>query len=102
MVFWVRKNCAHSSIIVSQFLVKKTVTVINHPYSLDLATANYGLFPRVKAPMKGQRFELIEDIQNNVTRHLRNILGTEFSKMFEHLYDRSKLCVTSGEDYIEN
>ena len=88
---------AHSSIIVSQFLAEKRITVINHPpYSPDLP------IPKVKPRMKEKRFESAEEIQNNVTRHLRNIPEADFSKMMIDLYDRSKLCISWEGDYVEN
>ncbi|XP_043285125.1 histone-lysine N-methyltransferase SETMAR-like [Venturia canescens] len=55
---------SHSSILVSEFLTKKSVTVIRHPpYSPDLAPADFFLFPKIKIAMKGERFQDVEAIK---------------------------------------
>ena len=48
---------AHSAIPVRQFLAQKMVAVLDHPpYSPDLASANFFLFPHLMATIKGARF----------------------------------------------
>jgi histone-lysine N-methyltransferase SETMAR len=64
---------SHNATIVKQFLSKKSVTVLYHPpYSPDLATSDYFLFPKVEFNLKGRRFDAISDIQNNVTSELKS------------------------------
>ena len=40
------------------------------PYSPDLATCDFWLFPKLKSPLKGKRFQTADEIQENMTRHL--------------------------------
>ena len=45
---------AHSAIRVRQFLAQMMVAVLDHPpYTPDLAPADFFLFPRLKAAIKG-------------------------------------------------
>jgi transposase len=41
------------------------------PYSPDLASSNFRLFPKVKKHLRGQRFHPNEDVQNEVKKWLR-------------------------------
>ena len=55
---------AHTSILVRKFLPeKKTVIMPQSPYSPDLVTADFLLFPNLKTPMKGKHFATIEVIK---------------------------------------
>ncbi|PNF29733.1 hypothetical protein B7P43_G11195 [Cryptotermes secundus] len=48
--------------------VRKGITVLDHPpYSPDLATGDFWLFPKVKLAMKGDRHDTIQDIQREST-----------------------------------
>lgn len=49
---------SHNQTIVKQFLAKKSFTVpYHHPYSPDMAPADYVLFPKVKSNLMGRRFD---------------------------------------------
>lgn len=85
-----RKNApTHSSLIVTKFLVQKSVAVINHPcYSSDLVSANFFLFPKLKKAFKRTCFENLKFIKNNLTEVLKAILNKEYSRTFQRLYER--------------
>jgi hypothetical protein len=54
---------AHTSLVVRQFLTSKNITVIpHHPYSPDLAPCDFFLFPKMKLPLKGRRFDTTEEL----------------------------------------
>ena len=54
----------HASLIVQQFLASMKTTVIPHPpYSLDLTTCSFFLFPNIILKLKGWSFDSIEEIQ---------------------------------------
>ena len=56
--------------IGKQFLAQRKVTVLDHhPYSPDLAPADYVLFPKVKSHLKGRLFDSISDIQKPLKVH---------------------------------
>ncbi|XP_067930695.1 protein GVQW3-like [Watersipora subatra] len=70
---------AHTSLMVRQYLAKNEVSVLNHPsYSPDLAPCDFYLFPKIKLTMKGERFDDIPPIQENVTRQLRCLTESDF------------------------
>jgi hypothetical protein len=61
------KTPANFSLRVSQFLVGKFISAMDHlPYTPDLAPANFWLFPKLKSVLKGKRFSDIEDIKLSV------------------------------------
>jgi hypothetical protein len=50
---------------VRQFLATKQITLLEHPvYSLDLATRDFFLFPKIKEILKGRHFDDIDDIRS--------------------------------------
>jgi len=58
---------AHDALRVREFLAKNSITKMDHPtYSPDLAPCNFGLLPKLKNALKGQRFADLSDIQRNV------------------------------------
>ena len=62
---------AHASHLVQSFLVKHKITQVTQlPYSPDLAPCNFWLFPKLKSPLKGKRFQTINEIQENMTGQL--------------------------------
>ena len=44
--------------------------VIQSPYSPDLAPCDFWLFPKLKSPLKGKRFQTIHKIQDNIIGQL--------------------------------
>ena len=53
------------------FLVKHQITQVTQPpYSPDLASCNFCFFPKVKSPLKGKRFQTVDEIQENTTGQL--------------------------------
>ena len=57
-----------SHLLQSFFLTKHQVArVTQPPYSPDLVPFNFWLFPKLKSPLKGKRFQSINEIQENTT-----------------------------------
>jgi len=87
---------SHNATIAKQFLAQRKVTVFHHPlYSLNLAPADYILFPKVKSHLKGPLFDSISDTQKAVTSTstLNTIAKDDFCKGIQKLYDRANLYV---------
>ena len=94
---------SHNATIVKQFLVQRTVTVLDHPpYSSGLAPADYFLFRKLKSHLKGCIFVSISDIQKAVTNTLNTTAKDDFYKRIQKLYDCANLCVQLEEMYVEN
>jgi transposase len=65
---------AHSSHLIQSFLAKHGNPVVRQaPYSPDMAPCDFWLFPKLKRPLKGSRFDSREDIMRNATKELRNL-----------------------------
>jgi len=81
---------------------KRQTSVVPHPpYSPDLASADFFLFPTLKTTLKGRRFQTIEEIQQNVIRELRAITESAFQEAFKQWKKGWKRCVASRGDCCE-
>ena len=50
----------------AEILVKHQITqVMQPPYSPDLSPCDFWLFPKLKSPLKGKRFHIVDGIQEN-------------------------------------
>ena len=64
----------HAFCLVQRFLAKHQITQVTQPhYSLDLVTCNFWLFSKLKSPLKGKRFQSIDEIQENTMGQLMAI-----------------------------
>ena len=68
-------NC---SSIINKYILKKecrmctgcnqqrsAIQVTKPPYSPDLVPCDFWLFPKLKSPLKGKRFQTVDEIQEN-------------------------------------
>lgn len=93
---------SHTAIIIRQFFSKnETVVVPQAPYSPDMAPCDFFLFPRLKLPLRGHRFESIEAIKENSLRELKAIPEIDYHKCFDDWKKRWHKCIISEGDYFE-
>ena len=93
---------AHSLHLIQSFLAKHNIPLIRQaPYSPDMAPCDFWLFPKLKMPLKGTRFESREDIMRNATAQLYMIPQEAFQKCFQQWQDCWKKCVHYQGDYFE-
>ena len=60
-------TATHASRLMQSILAKHQITqVTQHPYSPDLAPCGFWLFPKLKSPLKGERFQTVDEIQENM------------------------------------
>ena len=71
------------------------------PYSLDLAPADFFLFPKLKTTLKGCHFQTIEETQENAIRELRVIIESVFQAAFQQWKKHWERCIASRGDYFE-
>ncbi|UYV63421.1 hypothetical protein LAZ67_2004019 [Cordylochernes scorpioides] len=65
---------AHTSLLVRDFLAKNnTLMMPQPPYSPDLAPCDFFLFPKLKRPMKGQRYATLDEIKTALKEKLKKI-----------------------------
>ena len=70
----------HVSRLMLSFLVKHQITQVTQPlYSPDLAPCNFWVFPKLKSPLKGKRFQTIDEIQENTEGQLMATRRTVWS-----------------------
>ena len=56
----------HAPRLMQRFLTKHQITQVTQaPYSPDLVPCNFWLFPKLKSPLKGKRFQTVNEIQEN-------------------------------------
>ena len=68
---------AHASHLVQTFFSKHQITQVTQPpYSPDLAPCDFWLFPKLISPLKGKRFQKVDEIQENTTGQLMVIERT--------------------------
>ena len=63
------RQLAHSCItFCAEFWGDHQITQVTQPpYSPDLVLCHFWLFPKLKSPLKGKRFQTIDEIQENMT-----------------------------------
>ena len=72
-------------------------TVLQPPYSRDLASCNFWLFPK----LTGCRYETIEEIKDAVTKVIDTLAQEDFDGAFQKLLERYNKCIATGGDYFE-
>ena len=88
----------HNSILVTDYLTKMGInTVLQLPYSPDLAPCNFWLFPK----LRGCRYETIEEMKEAVTKVIDTLTQEEFHGASQKLVERYNKCIATGGDYFE-
>ena len=86
----------HNSILVTDYLTKMGIkTVLQPPYSLDLASFDFCLFPKLKEKLRGCCYETIEKMKEAVTKVIDTFIQEEIHGAFQTLLVRYK-CIASG------
>jgi hypothetical protein len=69
---------------VREFLASKQIAVLEHPpYSPDLVSNDFCLFPKIKEILQGRQFDDIDDSRSNTTAALKVIRQNQFQNYFE-------------------
>ena len=87
-------TATNASRLMQSILAKHQITqVTQHPYSPDLAPCGFWLFPKLKSPLKGKRFQTGDEIQENTMEQLMGIPTKDFAECFEQLEEMLReLC----------
>ena len=62
---------------------------------------DFFFFPNLKLPLRGTRFQSVEDVKENSRRELKSIPENAFKKCFEDWIIRWHECIISGRAYFE-
>ena len=93
---------SHTSVVTQQFLAKNKMAVIPHPpYSPDLVSCDFFLFPKMKLKLKGRRFYTIEEIQAESQRVLDTLAEKDFQEAFQKWRRWWDWCLHAGGNYFE-
>ena len=72
-------------------------TIPHLPYSVNLASCDFCLFPT----LWGCRYETIEEMKEAVTKLIDTLTQEEFHGAFQKLLERYNKCIAAGGDYFE-
>jgi len=93
---------SHTALVLRDFFIKNSTHIVPQPpYSPDLAPSDFWLFPKLKLPLRGHRFDSIEEIQTASKKVLMAIPEIDFNRCFEDWKKRWHKCIVSGGDYFE-
>ena len=78
----------------------------NHPGDSAPLQPRFGslrllVFPKLKSPLKGKRFQTVDEIQENMMGQLMEISTKDFAECFEQWKRHWEECVRSQGDYFE-
>ena len=72
---------AHTALSIRQFLAERNIATLEHPpYSPDLASCDFFLFPKIKSVLKGTHFSDIDSIKMAATTELKKIPENAFQE----------------------
>ena len=72
-------------------------TVPQSPYSPDVASCDFWLFPK----LTGCRSERIEEMKKAVTKVIDTLTQEDFDGAFHKLLERLNKCIAAGGGYFE-
>ena len=79
---------SHSALFLRDHFAKNSTHIVPQPtYSPDLAPYDFWLFPKLKRPLRGHRFDTIEEIQAESKKTLKAIPEIEFHKCSDDWFD---------------
>lgn len=71
------------------------------PYSPDLAPCKFSIFPRLKADLRGRRFESNEELRFAVRSAVRGYSTEFYRKTFDSWVYRHSKCLEHSGEYFE-
>ena len=72
-------------------------TVLQPPFSPDLAPCDFWLFPK----LRGCRYETIEERKEAVMKVIDTLTQEDFHGAFQKLLEQYNKCIAAGGDYFE-
>ena len=76
-------------------------TVLQPPYSSDIAPCDFWLFPKLKEKLWGCCYETIEEIKEAVTNVIDTLTQEDFHGAFQKLLGWYNKCIAPGGEYFE-
>ena len=99
---WKNGFILHQHTLHKTFLAKKQISTLDHlPYSLDLAPGNFFLFPKIKAVLRGTRFDTVPQVKEKTIELLRHLTKKDLLHSFNQWKISMQQCVDAQEKCIE-
>lgn len=93
---------SHTALVIREHFAKNGTHIVPQPpYSPDLAPCDFWSFNMLKRPLRGNRFDSLEDIKRESKTALRSIPEEAFNRCFDNWKRRWQKCIMSGGDYFE-
>ena len=88
----------HIADVVKEQLMDWGWEVLDHPpYSPDISPCDFHLFPLMKEPLRGIRFESVEDINDAVFHGLQELRRKDWMEVFQTFHrDGNQLLTIKG------
>lgn len=71
------------------------------PYSPDLTPCDFFLFPKLKLPLRGQRFETLDAIKQSSLNELKAIPLSAYERCMQDWIKRCHRCIGLDGAYFE-
>jgi histone-lysine N-methyltransferase SETMAR len=92
----------HASGALSEILEMYGWQVLPHPsYSPDMSPPAFDFFPKLKKPLRGERFRSMEEVSNEVTQVIRRINNEDVLAGIQDLPKRWTAVIKQNGDYME-
>ncbi len=93
---------AHKALHTHAHLNETGIKLLEQPpYSLDLASADFFLFPRLKQLLHGTHFRSLPELKERITMVLYSIPAHEFTQAFDDMRKHWQKCVLHEGRYFE-
>ncbi len=93
---------AHKALHTRTRLNKTGIKLLEQPpYSPDLATVDFFLFPHLKQVLHGVHFWNVEELKDRVSMVLKSIPSEEFAQAFQDMKKQWQKCVLHEGRYFE-
>ncbi len=91
----------HTAATVTDWLAARRIQLLQHlPYSPDLATTDFFLFPKVKKVLAGLTLTR-ETFKKEWEGAVGTLTAADFAEAFQQWYRGCKKCIAIGGSYIE-
>ena len=88
----------YNSILVTDYLTKMGIKTVPYPpYSPDLASCDFWLFPK----LRGCHYETIQEMKEAVTKVIDTLTQEDSDGVFHKLLERYNKYIEAGGDYFE-
>ena len=78
--WWLAASLQQGACLLQSFMVKREIIQVTQPAcSPHLTPYDFCLFPKLKSPLRGKRFQTIDEIQENMMGQLMAIPAKDFA-----------------------